>query len=248
MKRPKSDSKKKGSDAARKSLENVMREIIREDPDGGPRILYSTALLVITTQLEPVSSRTAAVPPKKALKRRRINPSSHPADCIDRTLQETHYLEGLKKPLNELVSLPSTQHQLQPQRERSPSIEEQPPIKRITRADKQAKAQNPKPQNLGPRTSSSTSVSPFQSTQESLPNAPHTMASSGQYPASFKWARAGESNEWKGDRVGLNKISTTSQPHRDDIAEYSERIPDGMQQLADAVARVDAIARGVEFR
>jgi hypothetical protein len=196
--------------------------------------------------LEPVSSRAAAVPPKKALKRRRINPSSHPVDCIDRTLQETHCLEGLKKPRNELVSLPSTQHQ--PQRERSPSVEEQPPTKRITRADKQAKAQKPKPQNLRPRTSSSTSVSPFQSTQESLPDAPHTMASSGQYPASFERARAGESNEWKGDKVGLNKTSTTSQPHRDNITEYSERIPDGMQQLADAVARVDAIDRGVGFR
>ena len=146
------------------------------------------------------------------------------------------------------MSLPSTQHQLQPQIERSPSIEEQPPIKRIIRANKQAKAQKLKPQNLGPHTSSSTSVLSFQSAQESLPDAPHAIASSGHYPTSFKQARAGESDEWKGDKVGLNRTSMTSQPHRDDITEYGERIPDGMQQLADAVARVDAIARGVRFR
>ncbi len=188
------------------------------------------------------------MPPKKALKRRRIDPSSHPADCIDQTLQETHCLEGPEKPLNELVSLPSTQHQPQPQRERSLSIEEQPPTKRITRADKQAKARKPKPQKLGSRTSSFTSVSQFQSAQESSPDAPHTMASGDQYPISFEQARARESNEWKGDKVRPNMTSMTSQPHRDNITEYGERIPDGMQQLADAVARVDAIARGVGFQ
>ena len=73
------------------------------------------------------------------------------------------------------------------------------------------------------------------------------MASSDQYPTSFEQAQAGESNRCKGDKVGLNRTSIIPQPHRDSITEYDERIPDGMQQLADAVARVDAIAKGVGF-
>jgi len=73
------------------------------------------------------------------------------------------------------------------------------------------------------------------------------MASSDQCFTSFKWARAGEGNEWKNDKIGLNRISMTLQPHRNNITEYGKRIPDGMQQLVDTVVYVDAIAKGFGF-